>query len=80
MVADESRPDVLTAEAGQRHRAIARVLARVLVLNLVVAAAKIAYGAWSGAVSILSDGLHSLTGILGVAGSEVRTVRKRRPD
>ncbi len=33
----------------------------MLVLNLVVATAKIAYGAWSGAVSILSDGFHSLT-------------------
>lgn len=33
----------------------------MLVLNLVVAAAKIAFGWWSGAVSILSDGFHSLT-------------------
>lgn len=37
------------------------MLARVLVLNLIVAIAKIAYGLWSGAVSILSDGFHSLT-------------------
>jgi len=44
-----------------RSRAIARVLANVLILNLVVASAKIAFGAWSGAVSILSDGFHSLT-------------------
>jgi cation diffusion facilitator family transporter len=33
----------------------------VLLLNLLVAAAKIAFGIWSGAVSILSDGFHSLT-------------------
>ena len=37
------------------------MLWRVLLLNLVVASAKIAFGAWSGAVSILSDGFHSLT-------------------
>jgi cation diffusion facilitator family transporter len=37
------------------------VLARVLVLNLAVAVAKIAFGYTSGAISILSDGFHSLT-------------------
>jgi len=37
------------------------VLWRVLVLNLVVAAAKIAFGAITNTVSILSDGFHSLT-------------------
>jgi cation diffusion facilitator family transporter len=46
---------------SSRSADIVRVLSRVLVLNLAVAAAKIAYGAWSGAVSILSDGFHSLT-------------------
>jgi cation diffusion facilitator family transporter len=40
---------------------VARVLARVLVLNLAVAIAKIAFGYTSGAISILSDGFHSLT-------------------
>jgi cation diffusion facilitator family transporter len=49
------------ANAPSRSADIVRVLARVLVLNLLVAVAKIAYGAWSGAVSILSDGFHSLT-------------------
>jgi cation diffusion facilitator family transporter len=44
-----------------RHKDVAGVLLRVLVLNLGVAAAKIAYGYVSGAVSILSDGFHSLT-------------------
>jgi cation diffusion facilitator family transporter len=34
---------------------------RVLALNLIVAAAKVVYGSATGAVSILSDGLHSLT-------------------
>jgi cation diffusion facilitator family transporter len=44
-----------------RYLAVNRVLVRVLLLNLGVAAAKIAYGGWSGTVSILSDGFHSLT-------------------
>jgi cation diffusion facilitator family transporter len=43
-----------------RHRAVVTVLRRVLVLNLLVAVAKIALGSVSGAVSILSDGFHSL--------------------
>jgi len=40
---------------------VQRVLIRVLVLNLVVALAKIVFGYSSGAISILSDGFHSLT-------------------
>jgi len=43
-----------------RHHSVVRVLRRVLVLNLLVALAKIALGYVSGAVSILSDGFHSL--------------------
>jgi len=37
------------------------VLLRVLVLNLAVASAKLAFGYATGAVSIISDGFHSLT-------------------
>ncbi len=44
-----------------RYTAVSRVLVHVLLLNLAVAGGKIAYGIWSGAVSILSDGFHSLT-------------------
>lgn len=40
---------------------VSAVLYRVLVLNLAVAAAKIALGLATGAVSVLSDGYHSLT-------------------
>ncbi len=54
-----------------------RVLARVLVLNLAVAVAKIAFGYTSGAISILSDGFHSLTdaasniaGLIGVSAAQ----------
>jgi cation diffusion facilitator family transporter len=56
VVADSDRARVL----NDRHRSVVRVLWRVLVLNLLVAFAKIALGYFSGAVSILSDGFHSL--------------------
>jgi cation diffusion facilitator family transporter len=56
-----------------RATEVSAVLYRVLFLNLVVAAAKIALGLATGAVSVLSDGYHSLTdtasnvvGIIGV--------------
>jgi len=55
-----------------RYSDVARVLLRVLVLNLAVAAAKIAFGYASGAISILSDGFHSLTdgaaNVVGIVG------------
>jgi cation diffusion facilitator family transporter len=54
---------------------------RVLVLNLLVALAKIVFGYASGAISILSDGFHSLTdaasNVVGLVG--VRAAR-RPPD
>ena len=46
---------------SDRYSAVASVLLRVLFLNLGVALAKIAFGYASGAISILSDGFHSLT-------------------
>jgi cation diffusion facilitator family transporter len=53
------------------------VLTRVLLLNLAVAIAKIAFGYTSGAISILSDGFHSLTdaasnvvGLVGVSAAD----------
>ncbi|HLG54703.1 MAG TPA: cation diffusion facilitator family transporter [Vicinamibacterales bacterium] len=46
---------------SDRYSEVNRVLYRVLVLNLAVAIAKIALGYFTGAVSILSDGFHSLT-------------------
>jgi cation diffusion facilitator family transporter len=61
-----------------RYSDVARVLLRVLVLNLAVAAAKIAFGYASGAISILSDGFHSLTdaaaNVVGLVG--VRAARQ----
>ena len=44
-----------------RASEVSSVLYRVLVLNLAVATAKIALGLTTGAVSVLSDGFHSLT-------------------
>ena len=44
-----------------RYTEVVQILYRVLVLNLAVAVAKIALGYATGAVSILSDGFHSLT-------------------
>jgi cation diffusion facilitator family transporter len=50
-----------SALSPDRYRAVSRVLTRVLLLNLTVAIAKIVFGYASGAISILSDGFHSLT-------------------
>jgi cation diffusion facilitator family transporter len=44
-----------------RSASISRVLHRVLVLNLLVATAKIVLGLLTSSVSVLSDGFHSLT-------------------
>jgi cation diffusion facilitator family transporter len=57
-VATADRAGVLS---GERYRSVVRVLYRVLFLNLAVAIAKIALGYLTGAVSVLSDGFHSLT-------------------
>jgi cation diffusion facilitator family transporter len=61
---------------SHRYADVSRVLVRVLLLNLLVAAAKIVFGYTSGAISILSDGFHSLTdaasnvaGLIGVAAA-----------
>ena len=68
-----SGPQPLTS----RFSEVARVLTRVLFLNLAVAIAKILFGYSSGAISILSDGFHSLTdtgsnvvGLIGIRAAE----------
>ena len=55
MVAGAGSPNVLN-----RSSAVSRVLLRVLFLNLAVAGAKLVFGYATGAVSIISDGFHSL--------------------
>jgi cation diffusion facilitator family transporter len=67
-----------SALSPSRFSAISRVLLQVLFLNLAVAIAKIAFGYASGAISILSDGFHSLTdaasNLVGLVG--VRAARQ----
>jgi cation diffusion facilitator family transporter len=55
-----SSPDPRTTP-GIRYAEVGRVLGRVLVLNFGVAMAKIVLGYSTGAISVLSDGFHSLT-------------------
>lgn len=65
--------------SSERYADVARVLTRVLVLNLVVAVAKIAFGYASGAISILSDGFHSLTDTASNVVGLVGVYAARRP-
>jgi cation diffusion facilitator family transporter len=55
-----------------RYSDVSRVLLRVMLLNLLVALAKIVFGYASGAISILSDGFHSLadaaSNVVGLVG------------
>lgn len=64
-----------------RYRAVVRVLYQVLVLNLAVALVKIVLGHATGAVSILSEGFHSLTdaasNVVGLVGV---SIARRPPD
>jgi cation diffusion facilitator family transporter len=65
----------------RRYSEVSRVLLKVLFVNLAVAVAKIVFGYASGAISILSDGFHSLTdtasNVVGLVG--VKAAR-RPPD
>jgi cation diffusion facilitator family transporter len=62
VVAGAPRAGILGNDArGDRYRQVNAVLVRVFFLNLAVAVAKIILGSATGAVSILSDGFHSLT-------------------
>jgi cation diffusion facilitator family transporter len=61
-VADSDRQSVLgIPNLASRYDEVRSVLVRILFLNLAIAIAKIGYGHVSGAISILSDGFHSLT-------------------
>jgi cation diffusion facilitator family transporter len=63
----------------RRYTEVTRVLVQVLVLNLVVALAKLAYGYYSGTISILSDGYHSLTDSLSNVAALVGVRAARKP-
>ena len=75
MVADPQRPHLLT----DRYAEVVRVLYRVLFINLGVAVAKISLGYMTGAVSILSDGFHSLTDSASNVVALVGVSAARRP-
>jgi cation diffusion facilitator family transporter len=65
----------------ERYQAVSSVLVRVLFLNLIVAVAKLALGYLTGAVSIVSDGFHSLTdGFSNVAALIGVRVARKPPD
>jgi cation diffusion facilitator family transporter len=64
-----------------RYTQVSRVLLRVLLLNIAVAVAKIALGLVTGAVSVLSDGFHSLTdGASNIVALVAVRVARRPPD
>ncbi len=68
----------MTTAHEERYTRVAAVLARVLALNVAVAAAKLVFGSLTGSLSIVSDGFHSLadstSNIVGLIG--VRAARK----
>ena len=74
-------PSAQRLTPDSRHADVSRVLTRVLFLNLTVAIAKIVFGYSSGAISILSDGFHSLTdagsNVVGLVGARAAA---RPPD
>lgn len=64
---------------SERYRAVSSVLVKVLFLNLAVAVAKLVLGYLTGAVSIVSDGFHSLTDCFSNIGALVGVRVARRP-
>jgi len=62
-----------------RTRQIVGVLATILLLNLVVAAAKLLYGRSSGAIAVTADGLHSLLDAASNVIGLIAVVLARRP-
>ena len=67
--------------APARASVLTRVLAQVLALNVGVALAKLAFGYTTGAISIVSDGFHSLTdGASNVMGIVAMRAARKPPD
>ena len=73
--------DAIREGAGARTAEIRRVLMTVLLLNLLVAGAKLGYGTLSGSVAMTADGFQSLldgfANVIGIAGIAVAA---RPPD
>jgi cation diffusion facilitator family transporter len=83
VVANPDGPRVLAPllAGSERYAAVRTVLIRVLVLNIAVAAAKLAYGFATGIVSVLSDGFHSLTdGTSNVVALVGISIARKPPD
>ena len=75
------RPPNPAAPVPDRYAAVTRVLVGVLLLNFGVAFAKIAFGYATGAISMLSDGFHSLTdGASNIVGLIGVRVARQPPD
>jgi len=67
--------------APTRANVLTRVLVRVLALNIAVACAKLTLGYATGAISIISDGFHSLTdGASNVMGIVAMRAARKPPD
>ena len=64
---------------AERYQAVSAVLIWVFFLNLAVAVAKLVLGYLTGAVSIVSDGFHSLTDCLSNIGALVGVRVARKP-
>jgi cation diffusion facilitator family transporter len=74
-------PDAGDGTRRLRAREIRRVLGVVLVLNLLVAAAKLGYGVISGSVAMTADGVQSLLdGLANVIGLVAIALASRPPD
>ena len=70
-----------SALAGERSRAVPRVLLRVLLANLVVVAAKAAVGFATGSLAVLGDALHaSVDAFNNLFGLAVIRVASKGPD
>jgi cation diffusion facilitator family transporter len=67
------------SDVRDRYAEVTKVLFRVLFLNLAVAIAKIGLGYLTGAVSIVSDGFHSLTDTASNVVALVGVAVARRP-
>ncbi|WP_353259188.1 cation diffusion facilitator family transporter [Prochlorothrix hollandica] len=67
--------------AGDRRRAVRRVLVGTLVLNVLVVVLKVVVGLWTGSLSVLADALHSVTDSLNnVLGLVTNQLSSPEPD
>jgi cation diffusion facilitator family transporter len=76
-----NKPTSSSKTIAHHSQEVNRVLWRVLLVNLGVAAAKIIVGLWTDSVSMLADGFHSATdassNVIGLVGS---TIARQPPD